>query len=215
MKYIYPIIFLLFFGSCTSRYILIEKSESLAKNKDSNPKIICIDSQFRIYDNDDNFKAEESTELDAFLKKELAYSAKQTKLNLEVLDLNSKSNAAYYETLLRLKRELIMANNYQDTPLNFTNRPSSNSIKKNKFIYPPLIDHSFNNLAAQFGTPYFSHIGIYKKDGKLILYQLVANVNTTETIYRELKVVSASKAKKGIMAQLIYDSIAMLKNEMK
>ena len=213
MKNLFFISIAIFCSGC-SRYILIERSERFVSRDAITQKIICIDPQVRLltYRPSD---LQEADELEQWLKEELRYSAAKNNVNLEILDLGPGSSNGYYQDLLSLKNEFLQANNLQNTPLNFSETPGFNSIKKSVFVYPPLIAHDFTSLAKEYGTPYFSYIGIYKQAGKILYYHLIVNTNTAETVYRELKSVSKGTLKKKMISQLAYDSMAMLKEELK
>lgn len=204
---------LLFLFSCSSNFIIIERSENFAKAKKVD-KIICIDPQVRVISDNGKLDLDKIEKLNKKLKNEIKRSARKNNINLEMQTLSENSNAKYYHDLLTLKRDLLQANNYQNTPLNSTYRFQSNSVNRKVFVYPPLISHDFVNYSRKFGTPYFSYIGLYQNKGKVMLYHLVVNTETAETVYRELKSIG-SNINSTIMAQAIYDSFAMLNQELK
>lgn len=105
-----------------------------------------------------------------------------------------------------------MVNTNQKTPLNFSNKNSNNNIQKKVFVYPPRISYEFNSLSKTYGTPYFSYLAIYKVEENLLLYHIVVDTDEAETIYREYKTVK-SEVNKSIIAQMIFDSYAMLEQE--
>lgn len=199
--------------SCTG-YIWIERSESFITQKETNPKIVCIDPQVRVFGSEDEPDLEASEKLEEYLREQIAYAVIKQGLNVEVLTLSAAANASYYQQLLSLKKEFLQANNYQDTPLNFREKPDLNSVKKSIFVYPPLVAHEFVELSKEYDTPYFSYIGVFQKNDELLFYHLIINTDKAETVYRELKRISRYKMRKGLMAQMVYDSMAMLKEEL-
>ncbi|MES2679185.1 MAG: hypothetical protein V4635_04835 [Bacteroidota bacterium] len=206
------IIIALLLQSCSSNTLLIERNESLAAT--GNIKLICIDPRF-YFDNDAmNYDLEKCKSISGCIKKDIQNFSRKNDINLEVRDLNSNADAAYYEVLLKLKTNMLAVNFDQNTPLNFNNSREANVIQKKVFVYPPRISHEFNTLSGSFGTPYFSYMGIYVVNGDLVLYHLVVDTDRAETIYRELKTVS-KKVKRSVISQMIYDSYAMLAMELK
>jgi hypothetical protein len=213
MRWIPIILSLIVFSSC-SRYITIERSERFANKEELKKKIICIDPQVRLVGFAQN-DADEATELENWLIEELEYASRQNEIEFEVVRLTKESKFDYYEDLLRLKKELVQANNSQNTPLNFNSNHGYNAITKSVFVYPPLIAHDFVDLSKKFGTPYYSSISIIKQPGRILLYHLMVNTDTAETVYRELKAVGKSKLKKKHISQFVYDSLTMLKADLK
>src|SRR5688572_9172260 len=185
-----PLFFLVFLFSCSSNFIMIERAENFARNRKIE-KIICIDPQVRIISEDEGIDLLKTEKLNAQLKKEIQQNARRNNLNLEIQTLNQQSDGLYYHDLLSLKKDLLQANNYQNTPLNSTFGFADNAIQRKVFVYPPLISHDFANFSQKFGTPYFSYIGLYQKKNKVLLYHLIVNTETAETVYRELKSVGS------------------------
>lgn len=205
--------FLIFFFSCTPKFILVERTEQFARSQQVK-KIICIDPQVRVLSDDEKIDLAKMDKLNNLLKKEVQRSARKNNINLEIQTLGSQSDASYYYDLLRLKKDLLQANNYQLTPINTPNRPRDNSIRRKVFVYPPLISHDFVNYSQKYGTPYFSYIGLYQKKSFVILYHLIVNTETAETVYREVKSLG-SNINSTIMAQAVYDSFSMINRELK
>jgi hypothetical protein len=192
---------------------MIERTENFAKNRKFD-KIICIDPQVRIMSDDETINLAKTEKFNALLKKEISKNARRNNIKLEIQALDSKADALYYNDLLSLKRDLLQANNYQDSPLNSMFGFADNAIQRKVFVYPPLISHDFVNYSQKFGTPYFSYIGLYQKKDRVLLYHLIVNTETAETVYRELKGVGAS-LNSTTVAQAIYDSFAMISSELK
>ena len=213
MRYLSVIILLFMLSGC-SRYIRIERSERFVSRQGIKQKIICIDPQVRLMGYTQN-DSEEEAELENWFRDELNYSASKNQVDLEIVRLTPESTTSYYEDLLSLKKEFLQANNLQNTPLNFSNQNGYNTITKSVFVYPPLIAHDFTDLSKKYGTPYFSYIGIYKQPRRILYYHLIVNTNTAETVYRELKSISKGSLKKKMISQMVYDSMAMLKEELK
>ena len=209
----FPLFFLVFLFGCSSDFIMIERSENFAKSGKIQ-KIICIDPQVRIIADDETVDLEKTEKLNALLQNEIRKNARRNNLNLEIQTLNAQSGADYYHDLLALKKDLLQANNYQNTPLNATFGFPYNAIQRKVFVYPPLISHNFVNYSQKFGTPYFSYIGLYQKKNQVLLYHLIVNTETAETVYRELKRVNG-KVNSTKTAQIIYDSFAMVNQELK
>ena len=203
----------LFIWSSCNNYIIIERSENFVDMEGSDYKFICIDPNTKVFDKQDELDIPATEKLNEYLKKEILASARRNKINIRVLSLDDQSDEGYYNNLLPLKKELILANNYQNTPLNFDLRADNNVIQKKVFVYPPLISHEFVSLSQKFGTSYFSYIGLYCKNRDILFYHLIVNTETAETVYRELKKVGGNAKNRKIIAQMVHDSIAMLKKE--
>ncbi len=207
------LILLLFLCGCSSDFILIERTENFAKNRKIE-KIICIDPQVRLLSDNDGIDLAQTEKLSNLLKKEIRKNASRNNLNVEIQSLNEQAGAPYYHDLLALKKDLLQANNYQNTPLNFNFGFNGNGIRRKVFVFPPLISHDFVNYSQKFGTPYFSYIGLYQYKKRMLLYHLIVNTETAETVYRELKSIDR-KMNSTTMAQVVYDSFAMINRELK
>jgi len=194
--------------------LLIEQSESLLSSKSGNVKVICIDPRFYFEDDALNYQLEKCQKITDGIKKDILKFSMKNGIQLELFDLNAKSEQEYYENLLSLKANMLAVNFNQRTPLNFNSRMKENVVQKKVFVYPPKISYEFNSLSKTYGTPYFSFVGIYIVKDELVLYHLVVNTDNSETIYREYKIVN-KRAKKELIGQMIYDSYASLAKELK
>jgi len=203
-----------FLWGCQSS-ILIERSESLITRTEAAPvKVVCIDPQY-VWDDDEELSdLEDISEITSQLREGVVQYSKDVGIDLDLYYLNDESNSGYFYDLLKLKKNMISANFNQRTHLNFhNNNEGSENIQKKVFVYPPLISHDFSDFSEKYGTQYFSYLGLYQEDKNLILYHIVVDTDLAETIYREIKVVKADGDNKKLMAQLIYDSYFMLKEE--
>jgi hypothetical protein len=198
--------------ACSSNTLLIETNEGLGSN--GPVKLICIDPRFFFDDDALNYNLRKCEDLNGCIKRDIKNFSRKNDIALELRDLSSTTDAAYYEELLKLKTNMLAVNFDQNTPLNFNTRREANVIQKKVFVYPPRISHEFNTLSRSFGTPYFSYMGIYVVNDDLVLYHLVVDTDRAETVYRELKTVS-KKVKRSVISQMIYDSYAMLAVELK
>jgi len=138
---------------------------------------------------------------------------RKNKFDIKLMTLDENATNNYYEDLLRLKQDMLTVNFTQRTPFNFDSAPQHGVIQKKVFVYPPLIPYEYCGLADKYGTRYFSYLGMYAEKRKLFLYHVVVDVENAETIYREMKVIYG-KPNNTIVTQMIYDSYAMMKNEL-
>src|SRR4051812_16715904 len=113
----FPFFLLFFLCGCSSNFILIERTENFSKTHKIE-KIICIDPQVRILADDETIDLEKTEKLTALLQEEIRKSARRNQINLEIQTLTEKSDATYYNDLLALRKDLLQANNYQNTPIN-------------------------------------------------------------------------------------------------
>ena len=105
----------------------------------------------------------------------------------------------------------------------------------NYFEQPPLISSSYSHLSEDFGTPFFAVHGVYsqieahgirdyvllfilpplgivellRQSSTTYFYHIVVNVETGETIYREIREAD-SRAGKDNLDAMIYDSFKIL-----
>lgn len=117
------------------------------------------------------------------------------------------------------------------------NRGNGNAFKVdvNYFEQPPLISSAYSHLSEDFGTPFFAVHGVYsqieahsirdyillfvlpplgvvellRQSSTTYFYNIVVNVETGETIYREIREAD-SRAGKDNLDAMIYDSFKIL-----
>ena len=201
--------------SCSRDFILVQRSENFAIEEESIDKMVCISPQVRILDKDNTVELKKQERLKKILTKQVKKSAKRTNLNLEVASYNTKDEVNYYRDLLGLRHELILANNKQETAFNFQSTPGRNAILKKVFVYPPALKHEFAEFSKKYGTPYYSFIGLYKRGTHFLLYHVIVNTSSTQTVYREIRRVGSRHFRRTTIAQMVHDSFAMVKNELK
>ena len=204
---------LLLFAGCRGT-ISIQQSEGFVASRSEMPKIICISPRFYYEEDAKNYELKKNQRILKGMKKDIVKFAKRNKLNVEIRDLDENANSEFYHDLLGLRQNMLAVNFNQQTPLNFSRSGKSNKIQKNILVYPPRISHDFITYSKTYGTPYFSYIGIYASRRKLLLYHVMVDTDKGETVYREIKTVK-SKVNTKIMAQMVYDSYAMLKKQLK
>jgi len=206
------ILFVLILTGCGT--ITIQQNERLAISESETQKIICISPRFYFNEDELNYDLKKFERLNKVLKTDIERYAKKNKLNVELRDFDEQTNPEFYHELVLLKNNMLAENFNQQTPLNFSRSGKSNSIQKSVLVYPPRISHEFSTYSQKFGTPYFSYIGIYAGKGTLVLYHVMVDTDKCETVYREVKTVK-SKVNTNTMAQMIFDSYAMLKKQLK
>jgi len=195
--------------------ISIQQNERFTVKRADIPKIICIAPRFYFEEDVKNYDLKKFAKLNNQLKKDIVSYARKNKLNVEVRDFDAQTNAEFYHSLIALKNNMLAENFNQETPFNFVVSGKKNAIQKSVLVYPPKIAHEFSTYSQQFGTPYFSYVGVYSVKGKLALYHVMVDTDKCETVYREMKTVKSKKVKPTIMAQMIFDSYAMLKTHLK
>lgn len=202
--------------SCSRDFILVQRSEDFAIEEESIDKMICVSPQVRILSKESKVELWKQERLKKILTKQVEKSAKRTNFNLEIASFNNNTDSVnYYKDLLRLRFELILANNKQETAFNFQSAPGSNAILKKVFVYPPALKHEFAEFSEKYGTPYYSFIGLYKRDKHFLLYHVIVNTSSAETVYREIRRVGSIHFRRTTISQMVYDSFAMVKNELK
>jgi len=214
MRYLFAFIFMVSLAGCSGT-ISIQQNEKFKPTKADVTKIICIAPRFYYEDDDKNYDLKKYEKLNKQLRKDIVRYGKKNKLNIELRDFDEKADIEFYESLMSLRNNMLAENFNQETPLNFTRSVKRNKIQKTVLVYPPKISHEFANYSKRFGTPYFSYLGIYQVKGKLVLYHVIVDTDKCETIYRELKTVKSKKVNTNTMAQLVFDSYAMLKMQIK
>ena len=193
--------------------LLIDRNESSLQDKPSALKIICIDPRVYFDDEEENYDLNQLRSVTAELRAYIVKFSRRNKIQLELFNLDEKATASYYYNLLNLKRNMLAANFNQSSPLDLTSHYKTNEIQKKVFVYAPKILYDFNSLSKEYGTPYFSYMGIYVMEDRLVLYHIVVNTDLGETIYRERKIVR-SALKKSTLSQMVYDSYALLRKEL-
>jgi len=207
-------IVILLLQSCLS-FTYIQRSENFVNSKPHHVKLICIEPQYYFYDEEDNFKIEKNQKLSKRLKKDILKFSKSNKIELEIVDLNELSKPSYYNDLLRLRRHMLVANTNIAFGADLENTELVlKQIQKNVFVYPPKIPFEFSKLSDEYGTPYFSFVGICLNKFDIVLYHVVVNTDLCEVVYRESKRVMLGK-NNAIVKQMIYDTYAMFYQEIK
>lgn len=156
-------------------------------------------------------------------------------LQIEGGEVLEDYNADYFNYLAPLKREVLKVLYLQDFSEIEGNNKSSEPLK----LHPKGLKFGFHfsHLAEKYGTPYFALHGIsYKRknnaanegtllaatvpssgslnfmtaDGELVFYTIIADVSTSEIVYRELRQIDSSLSSsalkgviKGSFAQLM------------
>jgi len=194
--------------------ISIQQNERFTVKRADIPKIICIAPRFYFEEDVKNYDLKKFNRLNSVLKKDIVRYAKKNRLNVELRDFDERTDAEFYHALIALKNNMLAENFNQETPLNFVRSSRRNQIQKSVLVYPPKISHELSSYSQRFGTPYFSYMGVYSVKGKLVLYHVMVDTDKCETVYRELKTVK-SKVNTNTMAQMVFDSYAMLKLHLK
>jgi len=193
--------------------VLVETSERMLSKKNKSKKIICIDPCFYGWNEDLSYNLKVLDRKKTTLKRDILRSGKKNKIELQVVDLNQNSPPEYYEDLLKLKKNILEANYSQTTALNFSNTARYNSVQKRVFVYPPRISHEFASFSKTYGTPYFSYIGLYQSNSRLVLYHVLVDTDAAETVYREYKLINGTPSA-SVLSQLVHDSYALLAREL-
>lgn len=194
--------------------MLVEKNESLLQSDFKQMKVVCIDPRFYYNHEEENYNLERLGNLTSGIKKDIEFSARKNHIELNLFDLSNLSSDSYQD-LLPLKQNLLEANFNQSSPIdNNTWKYRKKDIQQKVFVYPPKISYEFGSLSQKYGTPLFSYLGVYYVGENMVLYHVVVNTDRGETIYRENRIVKG-KVNSGKIAQMIYDSYAILAKELK
>lgn len=208
------VVFIALLASACTNYARVERSERFLSSGIGDQKIIMINPDVRIFNYQGQLKHEESDKFATTLMEQLDYSIRKQGLNIEIASLEKGGSAAYYDDLLSLKDQFLQANDRQHSPLNFQRNVKFNKIERSVFLYAPLIAHEYGSLSKQFHTPYFSYLGFYVRNSKIMLYHLIVDTDNCETVYREIRYIPKSKLKKKYIGQMVYDAMAILKMEL-
>lgn len=194
--------------------LLVEINENNLLNKPEKLKLICIDPKFYFDEDEDNYKLKKTEVITTKVKKGILKAARNNEIDLALLDFNENSTPDYYNRLIRLKKNMLAVNLNKGSPFDLTVNAETNKIQKKVLVYPPQVSFEFNTLSKDYGTPYFSYVGIYSYKRELVLYHIVVDTDLSETVYRELKVIHTKSTSEAIIGQMIYDSYVLLKKEL-
>ncbi len=208
----------IFITTACNEFIIVQRSEDFATDTEEINKLICVAPKARILneEKDQVIDLKKQARLTDILSNQIKKSAKRTDINLEIAQIaNNEDKVSFYNDLLQLKNEMLLANNLQSTQFNFQSRPNNNTIQEKVFVYPPSIKHEFAQFSEKYGTPYYSFIGLFKQDSDFIFYHVMVNTNTAQTVFREITRVGSRHMRNTTISQLVYDSFSRIKKEIK
>jgi len=212
------LLFTIFITTACNEFIVVQRSEDFATDTKEINKLICVAPKARILNEEKGavINLKKQARLTDILSNQIEKSAKRTDINLEIAQLaKDKNKVSFYNDLLKLKNEMLLANNLQATQFNFKSKPNNNTIQEKVFFYPPSIKHEFSQFSEKYETPYYSFIGLFKQDSDFIFYHVMVNTNTAQTVFREISRVGSRHIRNTTIAQLVHDSFTRIKKDLK
>lgn len=144
--------------------------------------------------------------------KQLDRNAKKFDLDLRIYDPSIPDNQTqdYFNDLLPLKRAVMKHIQLQgiEAKAHHKNRKFSLKPYSRQFQTIFQLPTHFSHLATKYGTPYFALHGLIAgkaKGDKMLYYTIWINVESSEIVYREIRVLE-NKARPLILDAIIYDS---------
>lgn len=194
--------------------MVVEASNSFYGQGKSIQKIISINPEFQVVSS--NTSGEKLVELSALKQAEffqqLQENARKFKIELVIFDpsLPENSPSDYFNDLLPLKEAVMQNMRLQEVESD--KHPKKSSKMRNppyrKFRKTFQLPTRFSHLTQKYGTPYFALHGLISakyKGNQLLYYTIWVNVESSEIIYREIRVLP-NKARPLILNTIIYDS---------
>lgn len=233
-------VLILILASCSSGELLVEKSPSiLTKKGNAVRKVIIIEPDFAYIKKIKRVKKKyiKTRQLESDFGKTIKDKASKLKISATVIDANNlqTNNVDYFNYLLPLKKEILRASFMQKSESNFVDgsltKESFNKLKK-----APVISSKYSHLSKKYRTPFFSVQGVVTiitpnkiKSTQLLFppslinaiinpketsfyYNIIANVNTGEVVFREMRVFDRFPTK-GDLGMMIYDSFKILNHK--
>lgn len=161
-------------------------------------------------------------------------TAKKCGIQATLVDANklSESGTDYFNYLLPLKKDILNANFMQET---LSHSESGNAFREytQTFDKSPVLPAKYSHLSTKYGTPYFCIQGvitvitpnkvkplqilfppslinaIINPKEESFYYNIVADVNSGEVVYREIRVFDRFP-NKGDLGMMVYDSFKIL-----
>jgi hypothetical protein len=223
------------FTACQPGFIVTETSENLKDQKESlkGCEIIYFEPDISMYVIKKDI-GEKFIDSKGVRDKVIASIGKYSKINkikTQVLSVEEmkENSEVFINSLIKLKNNIDFANVSQDNPLNKSN--SFSPVQKRIFVYSPKISPEFSFLSDKFKTPYFGIVGIFAvkshpetKEARAFVrthkalgygdyfyfYNIIANVETSEIVYREIKKIPVPYQKIHALDLAIYDSFSEL-----
>ncbi len=235
---LFVLLFLLLQTSCRGT-LHIDRTKNFNSKTTDIEKLVCLDPDFELLMTSGKKrtqrKIKRASAKEIQLNNTLFRNAQKNGIAIEMIDTErlNISDTPYFRDLAPLKREILQASFLQD----FINKKGKIPEKQifNRHESGPVIGSQFSHLAQQYKTPYFSIHGVtsHRKPvrGKLILlvtapplgvasffspevdtyyYTIIANVETAEIVYREIRRVDAPASDTNLNA-VIYDSFKIIK----
>lgn len=205
--------FLLFtLYGCYTSYSITDQTNEYDASKANIKKVLILPPEFISVKKTENKKSNILNEqkgqdiLISTLKKGL----KDIKLEYTLLDnINNTNTQELFEYIVPLKKELITSSGLHDDPFE-SSHPKT--FTKKLFARAPKLDPKYNILTEKYGTPYVIFVGIYSNENLHYQYFIMADLNRSEIIYRNLKFIG-QKAKKDNIEPILYDTFYSLKHK--
>ncbi len=229
--------FLVFLTSCRGA-LRIDRTRDFNAKKIRIEKMVSLDPDFELLvtsgQRSTQRKYKRATAKEIQLNNTLYRNAQKNGIQVEMIDTKrlEPKDTPYFRDLAPLKREILQVSFLQD----FISKKGRTFDKHtfNRHETGPVIASHFSHLAKQYDTPFFAIQGVtsHRKPvkGKLIwlitvpplgvvsffspevdtyYYTIIANVETAEIVYREIRRVDAPASDTNLNA-VIYDSFKII-----
>lgn len=150
----------------------------------------------------------------------LQHAATQNEIELKIIDTEeiSERDVEYFNTLAPLRRHL-MAMNFLQRPIGNPDNKSNTNLEPNGHYVSrlPIIDPEFAHISERLGTPFVAsqillvenRKGKKPRKGESMFLNIIVNVETGETVFREIREVRGFPGDTRLSA-ILYDSFRTL-----
>lgn len=225
-------------ASCRSGLVMIDKGEYIRKEKLLDEPIVVINPDVKSVKVTSEVYRKYYTEArlrESVVFKSAAQMAARHGMQLNVVGPDKLDAMDYGDLrmLVNLKRNIIEANFSQNNSLNegVMGYYSGSSIRENVFVVSPRIFPDYSALIERYGTPYFAIMGLVEVDASkrqygvemdidlgydknMLMYLAIANIETGELVYREIKQ-APHLARRKNLDPLYYDTFSLIKKSLK
>lgn len=213
------LIFILLTGCNGSLYI--QRSLNHIAQEKPIARIACLDPAFIYANGSESSAFIESTRMhkDRFIE-HLQTAAGQNEIELKIIDTEaiSERDVDYFNTLAPLRRHL-MVMNFLQRPIGNPDNKSKSSLEPNGHYVErmPIIDPEFAHISERLGTPFVASQvlvidnkkGKKPRKGEATFLNIIVNVETGETVFREIREIRGFPGNTRLSA-ILYDSFRTL-----
>ncbi|MFK7969961.1 MAG: hypothetical protein AB8F95_06315 [Bacteroidia bacterium] len=203
--------------------VYIQRSVNHLKQGDPITRIACLDPGFYYANGVSNsaFIQASREHKERFIQ-HLETAAGSNEIKLDIIDTETitERDLEYFNTLAPLRQHMIL--------MNFLQRPVGQvNVKQRKFHEPnsdyveqlPVIDAEFAHISESLGTPFVgaqmiiidNRRGKKPRKGHATFLNIVVNVETGETVFREIREIQGFPGNTRL-ASILYDSFRSLNN---